>query len=119
MKPLSSPGQGKIVRALALFLSGEGKRLTFPADEAAIVVEMIDSQPWTSLTFDGERHHVVLRCPAPVAIDDATFDLPGALIAVERAVWSSTGDGARLAIDLLAVRLPRPAAHDRHGMAAA
>src|SRR6478672_11690073 len=56
-----------------------------------ILLSSLESEEWRSLTFNGERHLIRLRIRAPGAglvvdrmcagLEDAEFDLPGALVA--------------------------------------
>ncbi len=105
MKPVLTPSQGRVVRALAFYLSNDGEaRVTNAAP--GMVVEQIISTPWSSLTFSGERHHLVVRLPGGAAageIDGAALAVPGAIVAVERAEWTDADDGPWLALDLLAI----------------
>jgi hypothetical protein len=106
MKPVLSPSQGRVVRALAFYLSNDGEaRVTIAAPD--MIVEEITSGPWASLTFAGERHHLAVRLPAGAAhrgeIDGAALAVPGAIVAVERAEWTDAADGPRLALDLIAI----------------
>ncbi len=104
MKPQLSPSQGRVVRALVATLSFDGKQMLTPGDAGGFVLEAMVSQPWASLTFAGERHHLVGRLPGgsrPVAIDSDRLAVPGAIVAVEAAVWDETADATRLTLDLL------------------
>ncbi len=108
MRPLLTPTQGRIVRALVLFLSKDGKKSVSVQSEG-IVVEAVSSQEWASLTFSGEKHHLVVRLPADVpdiALDGTLFDLPGTIVAIEHAAWATSEAGPRLTIDLLAIGVP-------------
>ena len=102
MKPQFSPTQGRIARAVVLYLSRDGNKPWCTTDGR---VESIESEPWSSLTFAGERHRLIIRlCRAvPAAIDGADLAVPGAIVAIERADWTTSGDGAVLTLDLLAI----------------
>ena len=104
MRPLLSPDQGRIVRQLVLYLSKVGGNPPSPAD---VRVESVASQPWASLTFAGERHRLVVSLPGSpvpcVKAGDIELIVPRLIVAVERADWAATGDGAVLTLDLLAI----------------
>lgn len=60
-------------------------------DRNRILLTSFRSTDWNSLTFAGERHHILLRIPgpgaAPVAkllvdgLDEADFTIPGQIVA--------------------------------------
>ena len=74
---------------------------------AAVTIQDIRSQPWSSLTFTGTRHRLVVRLPAGAAtggeIDGAGIALPDAIVAVERAIWA----GPQLTVDLIVIDADR------------
>ena len=109
MKPRLDASQGRLVRALALYLSKDRKNLVSDGDPATtMVIEAVASRPWSSLTFIGNRHHLVVRLPADAAIggeiDGAAMSLTDAIVAVEAATWT----GSRLALDLLVIDVAAP-----------
>lgn len=80
--------------------------MTTATASSGIVVEAIESTPWASLTFAGERHHVVVRLPGATrvrAVDGADLAVAGAIIAVERADWTALAGGTLLTLDVLAI----------------
>lgn len=94
-----------MVRELVLFLSKDCKKSVW-VPENEVVIEAISSNEWASLTFSGERHHLVIRWPGVVPdvdLDDAHFHLLGLIVVVERAAWAAVSGGSRLTIDLLAI----------------
>lgn len=97
MRPLLSVRQGHIIRALAAaVLDGDGA-------EGSIVVERAAAHRWSSLTFVGERHEFVLRFPCACRDDlSSALEVPGALLAIERAEWTA-GATPVLAVALLAI----------------
>lgn len=100
MRPLLTPSQGRVIAALALSLSDDGGAAPRLRVEAATV------EPWSSLTFGGERHRLTLRLPPDAVQRDllaAAIDFPGGMIAIEAAVWASDGDAALVDIALLAI----------------
>ena len=108
MKPHLTPRQGRIVRALGFYLSKVGKdSMTVGPSSMGMTVESVETVPWASLTFAGERHRLVVHLPGapPTAqpIDGSDLVVPGAIVAVEGACWNATAGGTRLTIDLLAV----------------
>ncbi len=114
MTPRLTVNQGRIVRALALYLSTDSKSLMKDFPDDALVVESITSRPWSSLTFAGDRHHVVVRLPRQInadshvglTIDGTDLVVAGAIVAVEQAAWRTTTDGIRLTLQLLAITAP-------------
>ncbi len=102
MKPQFSPTQGRIARAVVLYLSDDRNKPWCATDGCVVSIE---SKPWSSLTFDGERHRLIVRVgrAVPAAIDGAALAVPGAIVAVERADWTAAGDGAVLTLDLLTI----------------
>ncbi len=70
-----------------------------------MVVETIESAPWSSLTFSGERHRLSLRLPGmgheAFDIDFATLAVPGRITAILDAAWAVVGGDATLKLDLL------------------
>ncbi len=63
------------------------------------------SNPWSSLTFTGERHRLSLRLPgmghAASDIDFATLAVPGRIVAVRDAIWAVVDGDVVLKLDLL------------------
>lgn len=106
MIPRLSRSQGRLVRALGTYLATWGE-LSMRRDGSThgMVLESIHSEPWTSLTFAGERHRVVVRVPAAATnpIDASALAVPGAIIAIERAAWDTVDGAARLTLDALAI----------------
>ena len=87
--PLSGPA-GRLVRQLAALIAPDaGPVPMFPM----LVVESVVTRPWSSATFEGERHRLELRLHGGAgevgeALDrlidllpEAEFDLPGAIVA--------------------------------------
>lgn len=111
MRPILSPSQARVVRALTAILSSEGKqKLTQTGEFSGFVLEDIVSQPWASLTFAGERHRIVGRLPAggrPVAIDSDSLAVPGKIVAVEGVAWCQTAEGPRLTLAMLTLAAAR------------
>lgn len=108
MKPILTLSQGKLLRALVLFLSTAGKH---PVAAEAIIVEAVDSRDWASLTFVGERHRIAVRLPVgtvPDSADAIALDVPGKIIAVEHADWTATDSGPRLTLEVLAIATREP-----------
>ena len=82
MKVELSPAAAALLRAL---LARAG------IDRDRILLSAYRSFDWQSLTFDGERHEIELRIPAPDAmaiaarlshgLGDAEFSIPGQIVA--------------------------------------
>lgn len=82
MKLAMSPAAAGLLRAL---LNRAG------IDRDRIYLTDFHSTDWRSLTFDGERHEIVLRVPAPGAaaiaetlstgLGEADFTIPGQIVA--------------------------------------
>ena len=109
MTPHLSPLQGRLLRSLALCLSNRGKDLMRGPTEGGLLVEAATVAPWSSLTFAGERHHLVVRLPPGTpasAVDSADLALPGAIVAVDTSLWSDDGSGPCLTLDLLVIAHP-------------
>ena len=79
------------------------------------IVESVVSHPWSSLTFCGERHRIVVRVRQPSGradlpggkpVDGADLAVAGAIIAVEQSAWLPEADGLRLTVDLIAIAAP-------------
>lgn len=83
----------RLIRAFARLAAAPGGATPmFPM----LVVEAVTSRPWSSATFDGERHRFELRLHGSAvavgdALDrliellpDAEFDLPGEIVAEAR-----------------------------------
>ncbi len=84
-------------------------------DANPLIVESMVSHPWSSLTFAGERHRIVVRMSRPTertepsglkAVDGADLVVAGAIIAVERSTWLPGAGGLRLVLDLIAIAAP-------------
>lgn len=107
MKPHLSVSQGRVIRAIGYYLSNGGKNsMMVTGHGAAVTLEAIESSPWSSLTFAGERHSIVLGLPqgmpaAPIDGDDLV--VPGIIFAIERQAQCATAEGTRLSLDLLAI----------------
>ncbi len=104
MRPLVNRAQGRLIRLLGLYLRKNGKcSLTSGASD--MIVEKMESAPWSSLTFAGEQHWLSLRLPgmshATADVDFATLDLPGRIVAVRRVEWAVVNGDALLSLDLL------------------
>lgn len=119
MSAAFGPGQAKLLRALGIYLSNRGEiSVSGPPDRFGFVVVALRSSDWASLTFIGERHHIVVRLPVGTderAIDATAIDVPERIVAVERAAWASRTDGVVLTLDLLTVRGADTAADDARG----
>ena len=60
-------------------------------DRNRILLSNFRSTDWNSLTFTGERHHILLRIPGPAAapvvallvegLEEADFTIPGQIVA--------------------------------------
>ncbi len=106
MKPLLTPLQGRIVRALAATLTPDRKDMLMTEADGGLVIESLMSRPWASLTFTGERHHLVCRLPLgakPSPLDGEALTIAGAIVAVEALAWQEGEDGLRLTLDLLTI----------------
>ena len=105
MKPHVNRAQGRLIRIIALYLCNLGKCSPKVGTDGVIVVETIESAPWSSLTFSGERHRLSLRVPGmgnvALDIDFATLSVPGRIIAIREAAWAVSGGDAMLKLDLL------------------
>ena len=86
---------GRLVRQLARLVSGPAEMIPiYPM----LAVEGVLSTPWSSATFEGERHRLDLRLHGDSAtiaaaldrlialLPDAEFDLPGEIVAEARLV---------------------------------
>lgn len=103
MKPRLSASQGQLIRALGFHLAGR-RSPAVSAAEPALIVESIVSQPWSSLTFVGERHHLVVRLASDASavgreIDGAALGVAETIVAVEHADWH----GAQLTLGVLVI----------------
>jgi hypothetical protein len=88
-------------------------RAGFAALGAAIVFESLNSRPWASITFAGERHRVTLCLPGPGAeaaaeafldgLGEREFTLRGHILAdIEEAGMEGDEDGqVRLTLEAL------------------
>ena len=86
---------GRLVKSLAALIGDP--RAAVPM-YPMLVVEGVISQPWSSATFDGERHRIDLRLHGSAAqigeaidrlimlLPDAEFDLPGQIVAEAKLV---------------------------------
>jgi hypothetical protein len=84
----------RLVKALARLACGPGAMPIFPM----LIVEDITTKPWSSATFDGERHRIELRLHGSadeigdaldrliILLPDAEFDLPGEIVAQAKLV---------------------------------
>lgn len=85
----------RLVKAFAQLAAGPATQAPmFPM----LVVESVTSRPWSSATFDGERHRFELRLHGSAAavgdaldrlialLPDAEFDLPGEIVAEAKLV---------------------------------
>lgn len=64
---------------------------------------------WASLTFTGQRHCFVVRCPGrttPADFTAAALDVAGTIVAVEAADWRADADGLVVTLTLLAIAVP-------------
>lgn len=107
MKPQLTPNEGRIVRAIVSYLSKGSEDSMRAGGSADVVIESIESTPWASLTFAGERHRLVIRLfsgTVPTGpIEARDLDGPRTIVAVERADWTAAPDGAVLVADLLTI----------------
>ena len=116
MNACLDPGQGQVLGALGIYLSEARKVSMRPMEDSyGPVVLSLHSAPWASLTFVGDRHHIVVRLPAGSperSIDATAIDVPERIVAVERVAWERGTDGVVLTLDLLAIRSGGDAAAD-------
>ena len=82
-----------------------------------LVVEQVTSRPWSSATFDGERHRLDLRLhgDAPTvgdaldrliaALPDAEFEIPGQIVAEARLVSLSVDPDPNVAALALVIEV--------------
>jgi len=101
VKLLLTSQQGLLIRELSRCLASHHS-IGWPP--VGLILETIESWPWSSLTFTGERHHIVVRLPtnAPTLgtnVESSRLEIAGSIVAVEHAAW----DGPRLTIDLLTI----------------
>jgi len=105
VKPHVNRAQGRLIRIIALYLCNLCKCSPKVAADSVMVVETIESAPWSSLTFSGERHRLSLRLPGmghdAFDIDFATLAVPGRIIAIREAAWAVVGGDAMVKLDLL------------------
>lgn len=107
MKLRMSPAAAGLLRAL---LNRTG------IDRDRIYLTDYRSTEWHSLTFDGERHEIVLRIPGPGAaaiadaltmgLDDAEFSIPGQTVAdigVDGAMIEHPDGAVSLTIEALTI----------------
>ena len=85
-------------------------------DRNRILLSNFRSTDWNSLTFAGERHHILLRIPGPGAasvaallvdgLEEADFTIPGQIvadIAVQGAMFEHPDGAVSLTIEALTV----------------
>ncbi len=60
MKARLAPAQGRLVRALDQWIAAGG-------DPPLLTIEEFESEPWASLTYTGERHHLAVRLTGTAA----------------------------------------------------
>ena len=109
MKAQLSRSEGRLVRAIVFYLSKVGKDSVMTSDTASPRLVSIESTPWSSLTFAGERHRLIVRLPrhgAGPVVTGNDIAIPGFIVAVERAVWTMAGGAAVLTLDVLVLAAP-------------
>ena len=107
MKLAMSPAAAGLLRAL---LNRTG------VDRDRIYLSAFRSTDWHSLTFDGERHEIVLRIPGPgsaavaraltAGLDEAEFEIAGQIVAdigVDGAIVEHPDGAAILTIEALTI----------------